>query len=109
MALRTIPGALEHARTIEKIAPGAWTISFTNPAGLITQALTTHSNLRVIGICDTPSEMFHRVAQALHEPLADVNCEYFGLNHLGWIYFSITHNSARSQISAPQAPAAVRR
>ncbi len=85
MALRTIPIALEHARTIEKIAPEAWLISFTNPAGLITQALTTHSNLRVIGICDTPSEMFHRIAQALHEPLADVNCEYFGLNHLGWI------------------------
>lgn len=49
------------------------------------QALAQHTRLRVIGICDTPSEMFHRLALALNEPLADVRCDYFGLNHLGWV------------------------
>ena len=85
MAMRTIPVALEHARVVERHAPGAWLINFTNPAGLITQALTSHTSLRVIGICDTPSELFHRIAAALNEPVEEVRCDYFGLNHLGWV------------------------
>ena len=84
-ALRTIPVVLEQARIIEQHAPDAWFISFTNPAGLMAQAIQQHTRLRSIGICDTPSEMFYRLAEALQEPLADVRCDYFGLNHLGWI------------------------
>lgn len=85
MALRTIPVTLEHARVVERLAPDAWFISFTNPAGLITQALAAHTKLRLIGICDTPSEMFHRIALVLNEKVEDVRCDYFGLNHLGWV------------------------
>lgn len=84
-ALRTIPVALEQASVIEQHATAAWFISFTNPAGLLTQAIQQHTKLRCIGICDTPSEMFFRLAEALQTPLADVRCDYFGLNHLGWI------------------------
>lgn len=85
MAMRTIPVALEHARVVEQYAPGAWYISFTNPAGLISQALAWHTNLRVMGICDTPIELFHFIAQALGVPDEAVSCEYAGLNHLGWV------------------------
>jgi 6-phospho-beta-glucosidase len=84
-ALRTIPALLEHARVIEQCAPDAWFISFTNPAGLMTQALTSQTKLRVIGICDTPSEIFHRLAVGLQAESAAVRCDYFGLNHLGWV------------------------
>jgi 6-phospho-beta-glucosidase len=85
MALRTIPVTLAHARAVERVAPDAWFINFTNPAGLITQALTHHTGLRVIGICDTPAELFHQIAAALCEPLSDIEFDYAGLNHLGWI------------------------
>ncbi len=85
MALRTIPVALAHARIIERYSPNAWLINFTNPAGLITQALTTHSNVKVIGICDTPAELFHRIAWAIGEPFEKMEFEYGGLNHLGWV------------------------
>ena len=85
MALRTIPVILDQARAVERHSPQAWFISFTNPAGLITQALTDHTSLRVAGICDTPTELFHRIALALASPPSDVECEYFGLNHLGWV------------------------
>ncbi|HWY30251.1 MAG TPA: hypothetical protein VNX46_05835 [Candidatus Acidoferrum sp.] len=85
MAMRTIPVALEHARLVERYAPGAWYVSFTNPAGLISQALAEHTNLRVMGICDTPIELFHFIAQALGVPSQEVSCEYAGLNHLGWV------------------------
>jgi 6-phospho-beta-glucosidase len=85
MALRTIPVALEQARVIERYAPDAWFISFTNPAGLMTQALTGHTKLRVVGICDTPSEIFHRLAGTLQAQPDEIRCDYFGLNHLGWV------------------------
>jgi 6-phospho-beta-glucosidase len=86
MALRTVPVALAHARVIERFAPKAWLINFTNPAGLITQALNEHTGLRVVGICDTPAELFHRIAQALGTPLSETHCDYAGLNHLGWVW-----------------------
>ena len=85
MALRTIPVTLDHARVVERVAPDAWFINFTNPAGLITQALCQHTRLRAIGICDTPTELFHRIAGALGAPLAEMSFDYAGLNHLGWI------------------------
>jgi 6-phospho-beta-glucosidase len=70
---------------VERLAPDAWFINFTNPAGLITQALLQHTKMKVIGICDTPAELFHRIAHALGEPSSVVQCEYAGLNHLGWV------------------------
>ena len=85
MGQRTIPIAIEQARMVERIAPSAWIINFTNPAGLITQAIAHHSNARVIGICDTPTELVHRIQTALRAAATDVVCEYVGLNHLGWV------------------------
>jgi 6-phospho-beta-glucosidase len=85
MALRTVPVTLAHARVVERVSPDAWFISFTNPAGLITQALTQNTGLKVIGICDTPSELFHRIAEALGASPEEVVCDYAGLNHLGWV------------------------
>ena len=85
MALRTIPVILQHAKLVEQYSPQAWFINFTNPAGLITQALSRETGIRVVGICDTPSELFHRIALALEASSAEVQCEYLGLNHLGWI------------------------
>lgn len=85
MALRTIPVAVEYAKTVARVAPSAWFINFTNPAGIITQAIATQTGVRSVGICDTPRELFHRVAHAVGGSLASVACDYFGLNHLGWI------------------------
>jgi 6-phospho-beta-glucosidase len=76
---------LQHARTVERVAPSAWFINFTNPAGVITQALLQHTRLRVVGICDTPAELFHNIAEAVGEPLSDMVFDYAGLNHLGWV------------------------
>lgn len=85
MALRTVPIAVEQARAVHRLAPKAWLINFTNPAGLITQAIAQHTDARVVGICDTPTEMMHRIAKALDARPEEVRCEYLGLNHLGWV------------------------
>jgi 6-phospho-beta-glucosidase len=85
MALRTVPVALEQARLVKRLSPDGWVVNFTNPAGLITQAIMSHTGARVVGICDTPTELFHRIAQALGAPPNEVACDYVGLNHLGWV------------------------
>ncbi|MDF3983227.1 6-phospho-beta-glucosidase [Luteibacter sp. PPL201] len=85
MGLRTIPVAIEQARMVERLSPDAWLVNFTNPAGLITQAVSDHSKARMVGICDTPTELFHNIARALGEPAHEVDCDYVGLNHLGWV------------------------
>ena len=85
MALRTVPVTLAHARVVERLAPRAWFINFTNPAGLVTQALMASTGLNVIGICDTPSELLHRISTVLGETPEQVRADYAGLNHLGWV------------------------
>jgi 6-phospho-beta-glucosidase len=85
MALRTVSTAVEQARAVERLSPHAWLINFTNPAGLITQAIRHNTSARVVGICDTPTEMLHRIHVALGATPEEVRTEYVGLNHLGWI------------------------
>ncbi len=85
MGLRTAAVAIDYARVIERLSPEAWMINFTNPAGLITQAVSHNTGVRVIGICDTPTELFHRIALALGARPEEVHCDYIGLNHLGWV------------------------
>jgi 6-phospho-beta-glucosidase len=85
MALRTVGVAVAQARLVERLSPTAWIINFTNPAGLITQAVTQNSNAKIVGICDTPSELLHQINLALGAGPEEVRCDYIGLNHLGWI------------------------
>ena len=93
MAVRTIPAMVEYGRLVARLAPRAWLINFSNPVSIITQAL--HQALsaeapgakadRLIGICDTPMEMFEDAAHALGLPATVCSYDYFGLNHLGWL------------------------
>ena len=84
-ALRTIPEMLKLAETVAERAPGAWVINFTNPAGMVTEALQQVLGDRVVGICDSPSGLCRRVARAVGHDPADMWFDYFGLNHLGWL------------------------
>jgi len=84
MAMRTIPHMVRYARQIAEAAPRAWTIVFTNPVGMVTEAMRTVSD-RVIGICDTPTELFEEAAHVLGLESSACDFDYFGLNHLGWL------------------------
>jgi len=85
MALRTIPVVLSYCEALAKYAPGAVLINFTNPAGLITQAISLYSTVRAVGVCDTPSGALDRLATFLDADRNQVAFSYAGLNHLGWI------------------------
>jgi 6-phospho-beta-glucosidase len=84
-ALRTIPVALRIAHTIRRLAPDAFVINFTNPAGVVTEAMQRVLGDQVIGICDTPSGLGKRVAALMGVPAGLVSLDYVGLNHLGWL------------------------
>ncbi len=85
MAVRTIPAMVEYGRLVARLAPRAWMINFSNPVSLITQAVHQETAARLIGICDTPMEMFEDAAHALGLPASVCSYDYFGLNHLGWL------------------------
>jgi 6-phospho-beta-glucosidase len=84
--LRTVPVAVDIAHRIAHLAPDAWVINFTNPAGLVTEAMSRALGDRVIGICDSPVGLGRRIARVLGvaNP-AEAWIDYVGLNHLGWV------------------------
>jgi 6-phospho-beta-glucosidase len=94
MAMRTIPPILAYARQVERLAPEAWIINLTNPVGIITQAVQTQTGAKIIGICDTPTELFEHAARALGLPLRECRFDFFGLNHLGWLREVYHHRDA---------------
>ncbi|MGW3410049.1 6-phospho-beta-glucosidase [Streptomyces sp. NPDC000888] len=83
--LRTVPVAVDIARRVARLAPDAWVINFTNPAGLVTEAMSRHLGDRVIGICDSPVGLGRRIAQVLGANPREAWIDYVGLNHLGWV------------------------
>jgi 6-phospho-beta-glucosidase len=85
MAMRTIPHAIEYARLVEREAPSAWIVSFTNPVGIVSQAVMSATGAHLVGICDTPTELYEDVAHALGVESTRCAFDYFGLNHLGWL------------------------
>ena len=84
-ALRTIPAMVRLAETMAERAPHAWLINFTNPAGMVTEAVQQVLGDRAVGICDSPSGLCRRVARALGRDPRELWFDYFGLNHLGWL------------------------
>lgn len=84
-ALRTVPVALQVARAIAEICPAAWVVNFTNPAGIVTEAMASVLGDRVIGVCDSPAGLVSRAARAAGRDPSRVTADYVGLNHLGWL------------------------
>lgn len=88
-ALRTIPHMLDLAEGMRQYCPDAWLINFTNPAGMVTEALVPVLGRKVLGICDSAGGLVQRAARAAGSPLHEGTLDgvgYFGLNHLGWLY-----------------------
>ncbi|MDI3406367.1 family 4 glycosyl hydrolase [Streptomyces cavernicola] len=83
--LRTVPVALHIAERVAAVAPDAWVINFTNPAGTVTEAMASVLGDRVIGICDSPVGLVRRAARAAGADPDTVSYDYVGLNHLGWL------------------------
>lgn len=83
-ASRTIPVALAICREIEQYCPDAWLLNFTNPSGMVTEAILKHSRVKAVGLCNVPVIMQKGVAQLLGCDEQDFVLQVAGLNHLIW-------------------------
>ena len=84
-ALRTIPAMLDIARAMEKECPRALLINFSNPSGIVTEALLKHTSINAIGLCNIPINFYIDVAEAFGAAREQVRLDYIGLNHLSWV------------------------
>ncbi|HUT52957.1 MAG TPA: 6-phospho-beta-glucosidase [bacterium] len=84
-ALRTVPAMLDICKVIERESPRAFLVNFTNPSGLVTEAVLKHSKVRAIGLCNIPITFHLELAKALGLPREKVALDYVGLNHLSWV------------------------
>ena len=92
-AARAVPVVDAIARRVAELAPRAWVISMTNPAGIVTEVMAATLGPRVVGVCDSPTGLVRRACAAAGvDPgsrlawLPDgVEVDYLGLNHLGWL------------------------
>jgi 6-phospho-beta-glucosidase len=83
-ALRTVPSVLEIAEaTAARGAAGAWLVDFTNPVGIVTQALSDEGH-RAVGLCNVAIVVQRRIGHYLGIDPDAVELEHVGLNHLTW-------------------------
>ncbi|HEX6673691.1 MAG TPA: 6-phospho-beta-glucosidase [Actinomycetes bacterium] len=84
-ALRTVPVVVELAEETERrAAPGAWLVDFTNPVGIVTQALLDRGS-RAIGLCNSAIGFQRHFAGLLGVAADRLELEHVGLNHLTWV------------------------
>lgn len=80
-ALRTIPVILDICKDMEALCPNAWLINFSNPAGIVTEAVLKHSKIKTIGLCNVPIGMNKMVAEILGRAEKDFLFPMVGMNH----------------------------
>ncbi|GAB4485476.1 MAG: 6-phospho-beta-glucosidase [Anaerolineales bacterium] len=91
-ALRTIPVILKIAQDMLELAkPGAMLVNFTNPAGLVTQALSKYAaDTPSVGVCNVPIGAKMKIVEGLEKAtgrkinISHTELKTLGLNHLSW-------------------------
>jgi len=85
-ALRTIPAMIRIARVVERVAPDAFILNYTNPSGIIAEAVLNHTGAKCIGLCSGIPQMMDELKARLTPRFPDVKCSSIGLNHFGLIH-----------------------
>jgi 6-phospho-beta-glucosidase len=82
--LRTVPVVLELAElAARRGAPGAWFVDFTNPTGMVTQALLDEGH-RAVGLCNVAIGFQRGFARLFGAAPERIQLDHVGLNHLSW-------------------------
>jgi len=83
-ALRTIPVMLDLAREMQSVCPLAWLINYTNPSGIMAEALGNYSRVRYVSLCSGPQHWISEILRLMHADPACSSVDWVGLNHLGF-------------------------
>ncbi|WP_338660911.1 hypothetical protein [Paraclostridium sordellii] len=82
-ALRTVPVILDIIKDVEELCPKAWIINFTNPTGIITEAVFRYTNFKnYIGLCNVPIGMRNGIAKLFDVENERIQMDFAGLNHM---------------------------
>ena len=81
--LRTIPVMIQIVKMMEMYCPNAWLINFSNPSGMIAEALLNYTSVKMMGLCNVPINTIDGIKKSMNLPNAEV--EYMGLNHFAYI------------------------
>lgn len=82
-ALRTVPVVLDIIKDIEELCPNAWLVNFTNPTGVISEAVFKYTNFRrYIGLCNVPIGVKNGMADILEVEKDRVEMDFAGVNHM---------------------------
>lgn len=85
-ALRTIPVMIEIAKEVARLAPEAMILNYTNPSGVITQAVLNHTDAHLVGLCSGIPGLQGLLSDLLVPRFGPVETRCVGLNHVGFIH-----------------------
>ena len=84
-AFRTVPVILDIVKDMKELCPDAWLINFTNPSGMITEAIRTIGKWdKVIGLCNVPVMAMMNEPQTINKKLSDLTYKFAGIDHFHW-------------------------
>jgi len=86
-AWRTWPVLLTYLEALCNSAPAATVLLLASPVGILTRACRAQRcDLEIAGICELPWTTLLRVCATVNVDPSDVDFDYIGVNHLGWLY-----------------------
>lgn len=90
-ALRTVPVIFDIIKDIKELCENAWLINFTNPAGIVSEAVFRYSDFnKFIGVCNVPINLTNHFAKTLDVKVKDLIPYFGGLNHMSYV-FNVFH------------------
>ena len=97
-ALRTVPVVMDIVNDIKRLsASDAWLINFSNPSGIIADAVLNYTNVNIVGLCNCAINMVKGIADVIGT--YDFDYEYVGLNHLSWITSVVKHGETENLVA----------
>jgi len=84
-AFRTVPVILDIVKDMKELCPDAWLVNFTNPSGMVTEAVLKYGNFeKVVGLCNVPIGHNTNESKLIDKTPDDLYFQYAGLNHHHW-------------------------
>lgn len=84
-ALRTIPVMLKYCEIIEKVAPDALLLNYTNPMAMVTGAILKATSVKTVGLCHSVQVCAPQLCLMLELPDDNLQWRIAGINHQAWL------------------------
>lgn len=91
-ALRTIPVMLDYCETMERVAPDALLLNYSNPMAMLTGAILRATDVRTVGLCHSVQVAAPHLCRELDLPDDDLQWRVAGINHQGWLLEITRHD-----------------